>query len=35
MLKGYCEKVGRVMPRIITVDSRRGKMIRAEPVVAM
>ncbi|HQW88948.1 MAG TPA: terminase family protein [Nitrospira sp.] len=35
VLKGYCDRMGRAMPRIITVDSRRGKMIRAEPIVAM
>lgn len=35
VLKGYCDRMGRQMPRIIPVDSRRGKMIRAEPIVAM
>lgn len=35
VLKGYCDRMGRAMPRIIPVDSRRGKMIRAEPIVAM
>jgi phage terminase large subunit-like protein len=35
VLKGYCDRVGRAMPRIIEVDSRRGKAIRAEPILAL
>ncbi len=34
-LSGHCKSQGREMPRIITVDSRRGKVIRAEPVVGL
>lgn len=34
-LSGYCERMKRPMPRIIEVDSRRGKVIRAEPVVGL
>lgn len=34
VLEAYCERHKRPMPRIIMVDSRRGKVIRAEPVVA-
>lgn len=35
VIEAHCRRVGRAMPRIITVDSRRGKAIRAEPVVGL
>lgn len=35
VIEGVCREQRRPMPRIITVDSRRGKAIRAEPVVGM
>lgn len=35
VLEAYCQSVGRDMPRVIEVDSRRGKALRAEPVVGM
>lgn len=34
-LTSACERKGRPLPRIITIDSRRGKVLRAEPVVAL
>jgi phage terminase large subunit-like protein len=35
VMEAHCRRVGRTMPRLILVDSRRGKVIRAEPVVAL
>jgi phage terminase large subunit-like protein len=34
-LSAYCKEMNREMPRIIPADSRRGKVIRAEPIVGM
>lgn len=34
-ITGYCTSVGRTVPRIIAVDSRRGKTLRAEPIVGL
>lgn len=35
VIPAYCKRIGRECPRIVEVDSRRGKLIRAEPMVAL